>query len=135
MILAHYPIIASIRPFCKKPNHSTFISNELTELSSTKPVKWVFTQHCSSKRSRFSKFLMLRFLIYNQCATGSKILTEPEPDRIWIILARTGPEPDRITSQKILTGFDRICRIGVLANSILLSLVFNAGTVKEYTVT
>ena len=29
-----------------------------------------------------------------QCATGSKILTEPEPDRIGIILAGTGPEPD-----------------------------------------
>ena len=27
-----------------------------------------------------------------QCATGSKILTEPEPDRIGIILAGTGPE-------------------------------------------
>ena len=39
----------------------------------------------------------------NQCATGSKILTEPEPDRIGIILAGTGP--DRITSQKKLTGF------------------------------
>ena len=47
---------------------------------------------------------------YNQCATGSKILTEPEPDRIGIILAGTGPEPDRITSQKKLTGFDRIGR-------------------------
>ena len=40
-----------------------------------------------------------------------KILTEPEPDRIGIILAGTGPEPDRITSQKKLTGFDRIGRI------------------------
>ena len=29
------------------------------------------------------------------CATGLKILTEPEPDRIGIILAGTGPEPDR----------------------------------------
>ena len=46
-----------------------------------------------------------------QCATGSKILTEPEPDRIGIILAGTGPEPDRIISQKKLTGFDRIGRI------------------------
>ena len=39
-----------------------------------------------------------------------KILTEP--DRIGIILAGTGPEPDWITSQKKLTGFDRIGRIG-----------------------
>ena len=29
-----------------------------------------------------------------QCATGSKILTEPEPYRIGIILAGTGPERD-----------------------------------------
>ena len=27
-----------------------------------------------------------------QCATGSKILTEPEPDRIGIILTGTGPD-------------------------------------------
>ena len=31
---------------------------------------------------------------HGQCATGSEILTEPEPDRIGIILAGTGPEPD-----------------------------------------
>ena len=29
-----------------------------------------------------------------QCATGSKILTEPETDRIGVILAWTAPEPD-----------------------------------------
>ena len=39
-----------------------------------------------------------------ECATGSKILTEPESDRIGVIL--TG------TSLKKLTGFDRIGRIG-----------------------
>ena len=42
---------------------------------------------------------------------GSKILTEPEPGRIGVILAGTGPEPDRITSLKKLTRFDRIGRI------------------------
>ena len=33
-----------------------------------------------------------------QCATGSKILTEPEPDRIGIILAETGPDykPEKV---------------------------------------
>ena len=33
-----------------------------------------------------------------QCATGSKILTEPEPDRIGIILAGTGPDykPEKV---------------------------------------
>ena len=54
-----------------------------------------------------------------QCATGSKILTEPEPDRIGIILAGTGPEPDRITSQKNLTGFDRIGRIDRIVTGFL----------------
>ena len=29
---------------------------------------------------------------WGQCATGSKILTEPEPDRIGIILTGTGPD-------------------------------------------
>ena len=43
-----------------------------------------------------------RILRGYQCATGSKILTEP--DQIGIILAGTG----LITSQKKLTGFDRI---------------------------
>ena len=55
--------------------------------------------------------LNVSMLQWYQCATGSKILTEPEPDRIGIILAGTGPELDRITSQKKLTGFDRIGRI------------------------
>ena len=33
-----------------------------------------------------------------QCATGSKILTEPEPDRIGIILVGTGPDnkPEKV---------------------------------------
>ena len=33
-----------------------------------------------------------------QCATGSKILTKPEPDRIGIILAGTGPDykPEKV---------------------------------------
>ena len=59
---------------------------------------------------------------WGQCATGSKILTEPEPDRIGIILAGTGPEPDRITSQKKLTGFDRIDRIGRIVTGFLKPL-------------
>ena len=42
--------------------------------------------------------------VKNQCATRSKILTEPEQDRIGIILAGTGPELDRIKSLKNLTG-------------------------------
>ena len=34
----------------------------------------------------------------HQCATGSKILTETEPDRIGIILAGTGPDykPEKV---------------------------------------
>ena len=40
------------------------------------------------------------YLGINQCATGSKILTEPEPDRIGIILAGTGPEPDGLQARK-----------------------------------
>ena len=38
---------------------------------------------------------MARWESHMQCATGSKIMTELEPDRIGIILAGTGPEPDR----------------------------------------
>ena len=36
-----------------------------------------------------SYFTMLN---YTQCATGSKILTKPEPDRMRVILAGTGPD-------------------------------------------
>ena len=37
-------------------------------------------------------------ILFRQCATGSKILTEPEPDRIGIILAGTGPDykPEKV---------------------------------------
>ena len=38
----------------------------------------------------------------NQCVTGSKILTGP--GSFW-------PEPDWITSQKKITGFDRISKL------------------------
>ena len=47
---------------------------------------------------------MARWESHMQCATGSKIMTELEPDRIGIILAGTESELDRITSQKNLTG-------------------------------
>ena len=67
-----------------------------------------------SEEVSFTKRPMLcrlkQYIIYSiqnfdtelQCATGSKILTEPEPDRIGIILTGTGP--DRISSQNKLTG-------------------------------
>ena len=42
-----------------------------------------------------------------QSATGSKILTEPEPDRIGVILAGTGPD----YKPENLTGFDWIGRM------------------------
>ena len=43
-----------------------------------------------------------------QCATGSKILTEPEQDRIGIILAGTGPDykPEKVN--RIRPDFNRI---------------------------
>ena len=73
-----------------------------------------------SEEVSFTKRPMLcrlkQYIIYSiqnfdtelQCATGSKILTEPEPDRIGIIL--TGTEPDFKPKQvnrigRILTGF------------------------------
>ena len=48
---------------------------------------------------------------YIQCATGSKILTEPEPDRIGIILAGTGPDykPEKVNRiRPDWPDFDRI---------------------------
>ena len=36
--------------------------------------------------------LLSAYMLLDQCATGSKILTEPEPGRIEIILAGTGPD-------------------------------------------
>ena len=45
-----------------------------------------------------------------QCATGSKILTKPEPDRIGIILAGTRPDykPEKVNR---ISRIDRIGRI------------------------
>ena len=79
----------------------------------------------------FQKLAKLFWNLYlilkmNTVCDRIEILTEPEPDhRIGIILAGTGPEPDRITSQKKLPDSTGLARSTGLAGFLPDFLNFN----------
>ena len=73
---------------------SDFIKFELQSMLKNRQQsqKFSLNVNCNNFLATSRKTFSGAMLHEYQCATGSKILTEPEPDWIGIILAGTGPD-------------------------------------------